>query len=334
MKIVKNKSLKKLNTFGIDVSAKEFVTVEKIDQLKQALQTDLEILILGGGSNVLFTKDFPGRVIKNEIKGVSIVRENDNDIFIKGMSGENWHDFVLYAVNQNFGGIENLSLIPGTVGAAPMQNIGAYGTEIKDTLNSLEAVEIATGAIKKFTAKECRFDYRSSIFKTELKNRFFILSATFKLSKNPIINTSYGKIAESLAEKGINDPTIKDISDVIIEIRTSKLPDWKKIGNAGSFFKNPIIEKEIFTKIEKMYPNVPSFELPDNLVKIPAGWLIEQCGFRGKTSGNAGTYEKQALIIVNKGHATGLEILNFSNEIQQSVEDKFGIKLHPEVNFY
>ncbi|MBD3328618.1 UDP-N-acetylmuramate dehydrogenase [Candidatus Peregrinibacteria bacterium] len=334
MKIIDNKSLKEHNTFGIDASAKEFVTVKNIDELKEALQTDLEILILGGGSNVLFTKDFPGRVIKNEIKGISTVRENDNNVLIKAMGGEVWHEFVLYTVNQNLGGIENLSLIPGTVGAAPMQNIGAYGTEIKDTLESLEALEIETGAIKKFTANECNFGYRSSIFKNELKNKFFIISATFNLSKSPIINASYGKVADSLHEKAISNPTVKDVSDAIINIRSSKLPDWRKIGNAGSFFKNPVINKKYFLKIKQKYPDVPSFEIPENQIKIPAGWLIEKCGFRGKTKGNTGTYEKQALIIINKGNATGLEILNFSKEIQRCVKNKFGIKLDTEVNFY
>lgn len=336
MAILEYLSLKQHNTFGIDVCSHFFCRVNSKDFFLQIIKDELpyydKYLIIGGGSNILLCDNFDGLVIKNEIVGIEIIKEDENQVWIKALSGTIWHEFVLFCVNNNYGGIENLSLIPGTVGAAPMQNIGAYGVEIKDTFVELEAINMETAATKIFTKEDCAFGYRESIFKKEEKGNYFIYSVTFKLSKNPIVNVSYGDIQQVLEVKNIETPTIKDVSNAIIEIRESKLPNPKELGNAGSFFKNPEVEKTIAEKIQLEFPTMPKYDLPNGNVKIPAGWLIEQCGWKGKRVGNSGNHAKQALVIVNYGNATGNEIWQHALNVQKSVEEKFGILLEAEVN--
>lgn len=328
-------SLQAYNTFGLNVKARLFMQVENIEDLqsilKEAKFKGTPKLFLGGGSNILFTKDFDGLVVKLDIKGIEKVKENDDYVWIKVGAGENWHKLVLYSIEQNLGGIENLSLIPGTVGAAPMQNIGAYGVEIKDTFHELEAVNVASGDLKTFNNEECEFAYRHSIFKGIQKDQLVIASVTFRLAKKPVFNTSYGDIRTTL-QKSEKEISLRSISDAIIEIRQSKLPDPLKIGNAGSFFKNPVVDTSLFNSLKKDYPGIPGYEQPDNLVKVPAGWLIEQCGWKGKTIGNVGVHENQALVLVNRGGAKGEEVKQLAESIIASVADKFGIALSPEVN--
>jgi UDP-N-acetylmuramate dehydrogenase len=338
MNVQQNFSLKNLNTFGIEAKAKYFTEFHNITELKTILSLpeykNEKLLILGGGSNLLFTSEFfNGLVLQNKIKGIEILNENQNEVIIKSGAGENWHDLVLSAISKNWGGMENLSLIPGTVGAAPMQNIGAYGVEIKDIFVSLEAVEIATGTIKTFELEECAFGYRSSIFKHAAKGKYIICSVSFKLSKNPSFNTSYGAISDTLKEMGITKLSAKSISEAVIHIRQSKLPDPKEIGNAGSFFKNPEIPVSLFEKIKSDYPEVPSYPTVPDMIKLPAGWLIEKCGWKGKVVGHTGVHKNQALVLVNYGEAKGEEIKALSIEIQKSVKEKFGIELEAEVNF-
>ncbi len=297
------------------------------------------MLILGGGSNVLFTQDFDGLVLKNSLKGIEIVKEVGDKVFIKAASGENWHQFVLWCIEKNFAGIENLSLIPGCVGAAPMQNIGAYGVELKDVFHELEAIEIATGTTKIFSNDVCRFGYRESVFKKELKNQFIITSVTFQLhnlnvSDLYIYHVDYGDIKAELAENSVFDLNIKAVSDAIIKIRSSKLPDPKELGNSGSFFKNPVISNEQFALLQQAYPLMPSYNAGEGKTKVPAGWLIEQCGWKGKRVGNTGAHAKQALVLVNYGNATGSEVKELATAIQQSVKEKFGIEIEAEVNVY
>ncbi len=336
MVLEENVSLMEYNTFHLKASARLFARVGSIDELKELLKMSevagLPIMVLGGGSNVLLTQDFPGLVIKNEIVGIEVLEENEDTVTIKSMSGTVWHDLVMYAVERGWGGIENLSLVPGSVGAGPMQNIGAYGVELKETFQELEALDIATGEIKKFTNEECRFGYRDSIFKNEAKGKYFILSITLKLSKSPKLRTDYGDVAHILSEKGITIPTIKDVSDTVISIRRSKLPDPKDIGNAGSFFKNPEIDNETFSKLEKQFPDMPYYMMPSGLIKIPAAWMIEQLGWKGKRVGNTGSHTRQALVLVNYGDATGEEIKKLAQDIINSVHEKFGITLSLEVN--
>lgn len=289
-------------------------------------------LILGGGSNILFTKDFDGLVIKNSIKGISPVKETEEDVWIKAYSGEVWHELVLYCVRHNFGGVENLSLIPGTVGAAPIQNIGAYGAELKDAFESLEAVNMHTGEIETFPLDQCHFGYRDSIFKAEAKGRYFILSVILKLKKHPRFNTSYGAIQKTLDESGISELSVEAISKAVCQIRNSKLPNPALLGNAGSFFKNPEISAAQYDKLKQKYADMPGYKTGDNMVKVPAGWLIEQCGWKGKRVGNTGSHKDQALVLVNYGGARGDEIKQLAADIQQSVKDKFGISITPEVN--
>jgi UDP-N-acetylmuramate dehydrogenase len=336
MVIYQNISLKPYNTFGIDVQANQFVTVTSIEEL-QVLCTAFNLaerkkLVFGGGSNLLLTQDFDGMAVKIDLKGMDKIKEDDDFVWVKAMSGEVWHDLVMYAVNHNWGGLENLSLIPGCVGAAPMQNIGAYGAEIKDTFEELYAVEIESGKLVKFTNEECKFGYRESIFKNEVKDKYIIVSVTFKLHKKAQPNIQYGAIKETLQQKGIAEPSIKAVSDAVIEIRNSKLPDPKVLGNAGSFFKNPEIEASQYEKLKVQFPNIPGYPLQNNLVKVPAGWLIEQCGFKGKRIGNTGSHKDQALVLVNYGGATGSEIYALAMQIQQSVQNTFGITINPEVN--
>ncbi len=335
MKISKNYNLTRLNTFGITVHAKFFVEINKETDLKELL-TSVEFknnqkLFFGGGSNVLFTKDFDGIVIFNKLKGIEIIENNSDFVLVRSMGGEKWHDLVLFSVNQGFWGLENLSFIPGTVGASPMQNIGAYGAELKDTLENVEAYNIETGEKKVFSNKECEFGYRESIFKNKLKGKYFISAITVKLSRKEKKNINYKVLQEYLTENKIEIKSSRDISDAIVFIRQSKLPNPKVLGNTGSFFKNIFITEEKLEDLQKRYPDIPYFK-EDDLIKIPAGWLIEQCGWKGKRVGNVGMHEKQALILVNYGGATGKEIENFSLQVINSVEDKFGLKLEREVN--
>lgn len=337
MKIQEKYSLKNLNTFGVDVSAKYFAEVKNVDDLKYAIEfakiNHFEILFLGGGSNILFTEDFGGLVIKLNLKGISEEFLNENEVLVTAKAGENWHEFVQFCLSENYGGLENLSLIPGNVGTSPMQNIGAYGTEIKDTFVKCKVLNIETLEIEEFNKEECGFGYRDSIFKGEAKGKYVILEVTFKLStKNHQIKTEYGAIKNELDKHGIENPTIQDVSRAVISIRQSKLPDPQILGNAGSFFKNPTIPLQQFTEVQNSYPQMPNYPNGE-MVKIPAGWLIEQCGWKGKQVGNVASHELQALVIVNKtGNATGKEIYDFSTMIIESVKDKFGIGLEREVN--
>lgn len=331
-----NIELRPYNTLGVEAMASYFVTVNSVDQLRNVLENHSvkqdPVLILGGGSNILFVDDYPGLVINIDITGIDVVDENEKNITIRAGAGENWHGLVQYCVERNWGGIENLSLIPGKAGAAPIQNIGAYGVELQDVFVSLEALEIDTGILHTFEKEDCRFGYRESIFKREYKDRFVITSIVLALSKQPEVQTSYGAIEDKLKEKGIENPTIRDISNIVIGIRNSKLPDPSDLGNAGSFFKNPVVDKGIYDKIRNEYPDVPGYPVNESKIKVPAGWLIEQTGWKGKIKGNAGTYRQQALVIVNHGGATGREILELANEIKGSVVNRFGIELVPEVN--
>lgn len=330
-------SLQPFNTFGIDVTAKYFTVVESKAALLELLQLPVfqseKHILLGAGSNVLFTQDFDGLVIKNEIKGISVVEENETMVVVEVGAGEIWHDFVLYAIDKNWGGIENLSLIPGTMGAAPMQNIGAYGVEIKEVIKKVSAVEIASGEEKIFTNEDCQFGYRESIFKHEHKNKFIISSVTLRLTKtNHTINVSYGGLLDSPHIKDKETITIQDVSAAVIEIRRSKLPDPVQIGNAGSFFKNPVIETESYNSLQKNYPTIPGFKVNDIETKVPAAWLIEQTGWKGKTIGNVGVHKNQPLVLVNFGGGRGDEILSLAKQVQHSVTEKFGVKLQLEVN--
>ena len=328
--------LKPYNTFGISALASQFIEISSVGHLKELIQNkSIEkgtCLILGGGSNILFTGDYQGIVLKNNIKGIHLLKENEDHVWIKVAGGEVWHDFVMYAIKNNWGGIENLSLIPGTVGAAPMQNIGAYGVEIKETFESLEAVDMVTGELITFNNSECKFGYRDSIFKNEVKGKYFITSVLFRLNKNPVMNTSYGDIQNLLHEWKITDPSINDVSKAVISIRQSKLPDPAVIGNAGSFFKNPVIDISHLESLKVTNPAIKFFTVPGNKVKIPAGWLIEQAGWKGKRMGNVGIHEKQALVLVNYGNGTGQELIDLAYSVIDSIDANFGIKLSPEVN--
>lgn len=336
MTIHENYSLKKFNTFGIAAEARYFTEFSSIDEIKQILTdkkfTFTEKLILGGGSNILFTKNFDGIVLKNNLKGISIVNEDADYYYVKAAAGEVWHEFVMYCVKNNYSGIENLSLIPGNVGASPMQNIGAYGVEIKDTFHSLEALHINDYSIHTFSKNDCKFGYRESVFKHEFKNQFIITSVTFKLNKKPVFNTSYGAIEKELENMGVQQLSIQAISKAVCNIRSSKLPNPKEIGNAGSFFKNPEIGSEKFSSLKQAFPTIVSYDLPNGNVKLAAGWLIEQCGWKGKTIGDAGVHKLQALVLVNYNNATGNEIFNLSQQILDSVKNKFGVDLEREVN--
>ncbi len=336
MNIQENISLKPYNSFGIDKKARFFVVVKSSSELIKALKwgndQDLIILILGGGSNILLTQDLDALVIKIEIIGINADWETNDHVWVEVGAGESWHDLVLFAIENNWAGIENLSLIPGTVGASPMQNIGAYGVEIKDVFHSLKALNRLTYEIEEFEANQCRFGYRESVFKNELKGLYIILSVTFKLDKIPHLKLEYGAIKETLALHRIESPTIKSVSDVVIEIRQSKLPDPKIIGNAGSFFKNPTISIEQYATLKNSYSTIPGYPNEEG-IKVPAAWLIEQCGWKGKRFGEVGVHENQPLVLVNYGTGDGAAIRDLSIKIQRSVFDKFGINLHPEVNF-
>ncbi|MCB9353725.1 MAG: UDP-N-acetylmuramate dehydrogenase [Lewinellaceae bacterium] len=336
MTVRENVSLLPYNTFGIAVEAACFAEVASVDELRTALRSNkLPVLVLGSGSNILFSKDADALVLKNSIRGIEVVRRFSRKVWVKAGGGEVWHDFVLWAIGQGLGGVENLSLIPGTVGAAPVQNIGAYGVELKDVFVKLEALDLETGAIRHFSKAECRFGYRDSIFKREAKGRYCITSVTLSLTqKDHRIHLTYGDIKKTLEAEGIEKPGIADISRAVIRIRSSKLPDPAVIGNCGSFFKNPEVKREIMERIRERYPQLPFYELPNRPthVKVPAGWLIEQCGWKGKRVGNTGCYEKQALVLVNYGGATGEEVKKLAYAIIDSVEQALGIRLEPEVN--
>ncbi|MDQ3683534.1 MAG: UDP-N-acetylmuramate dehydrogenase, partial [Bacteroidota bacterium] len=309
MQIRENYSLKPYNTFGIDVKAKYFSGFQSVDELKEILTSQFSILnfqlILGGGSNLLFTKDVDGIVLKNEIKGIAIIDEDNDFVYVKAGAGINWHEFVLYCLHNNYAGVENLSLIPGNVGASPMQNIGAYGVEIKDVFHQLEAYHINEKILKTFSLEDCEFGYRESVFKRKYKNEFVITSVSFRLRKTPVFNTSYGVIQQELDKMAVKELSIQVISKAVINIRSSKLPDWKKLGNAGSFFKNPLIAQHEFYELKRMYSNIPGYIIDEKFTKLAAGWLIEQCGWKGYRKGDAGCYAKQALVLVNYGNATG-----------------------------
>ncbi len=332
-----NVSLLPYNTFHIDVNARYFVAVRSIDDVTSLLSTDVfrenKRTFLGGGSNILFTRDFDGLVIRNELRGIEVMNEDAESVVLKVQSGENWHSFVMYCVERNLGGIENLSLIPGTVGAAPMQNIGAYGVEVKDVIVEVEAVELGTGRVVTFDNAACKFGYRESYFKHEGKGRFFISSVTLRLTrKDHRYNTTYGALQETLRQISGGEPSIKAISDSVIHIRRTKLPDPAVVGNAGSFFKNPSVSESEFRELKKDYPDVPGYAEGSGMMKVPAGWMIEQCGWKGKRFSSIGVHPNQALVLVNYGGGTGSEIENLARKIQSSVKEKFNINLHPEVN--
>lgn len=334
MIIHNNFSLKHYNTFGIDACAKYFATFNTVSQLEECLGSGQlsTHLILGGGSNILFTKNFDGLVLKNEITGIELVKEDADHIYLKAGAGENWHRFVQYCIQKNLAGVENLSLIPGNVGASPMQNIGAYGVEIKDVFHSLEAWHIKDKKTVAFNLADCEFGYRESVFKGKYKNQFVITSVTYRLNKKPSYNISYGAIEQELSAMGVKELSIASISAAVIRIRSSKLPDPAQTGNAGSFFKNPEIDNEQFLKIKELYPGMVGYDLYNGKTKLAAGWLIEQCGWKGYRKGDAGCHNKQALVLVNYGNAKGEEIYNLSAEIISSVKEKFGVELQREVN--
>ena len=335
MEIHPNFSLKNYNTFGIEAKAKEFVAIHSQEELQQILSKNSakKLFILGGGSNMLLTKDIDALVIHIAIKGKKIITEDDNFVWIESNAGENWHEFVLWTINQDFGGLENMSLIPGNVGTTPVQNIGAYGTEIKDTFVSCNAMNIKTQELKTFTKEECKFGYRESIFKQEAKDKFIITSVIFKLTKHKHnINIGYGDIQALLAKNNIKDPTIKDVSNAVIAIRESKLPNPKELGNSGSFFKNPVISKEHFLRVQQQFPDIKYFDVSPTQIKVPAGWLIENSGLKGYRKNDAGVHKNQALVLVNYGNATGKEILELSKYVQKTILDKYNIAIETEVN--
>ena len=360
MQILENISLKSFNTFGIDVKARYFAAfsnVEELDELltclpdRQAPDSGpayrtgrLPTLILGGGSNILFIKDYDGLVLKNEVTGIEKINEDEDHVYIRAGAGENWHQFVLHCIENNRAGVENLSLIPGNVGAAPIQNIGAYGVELQKVFYELKAFHLKEKTNYTFGLKDCEFNYRDSIFKRKYKDEFAITSVMLRLNKKPVFNTSYGAVEQELEKMGVKDLSIKAISQAVINIRSSKLPDPAEIGNAGSFFKNPQIPLHEFRELKRKYPDMPSYPVDKNFIKIPAAWLIEQCGpdnpdgnwdgtsWKGYRKGDAGCHPKQALVLVNYGHAMGKEIYHLGEEIRESVKEKFGVLLEREVN--
>ncbi|HXB45705.1 MAG TPA: UDP-N-acetylmuramate dehydrogenase [Puia sp.] len=334
MQIQQNISLRQFNTFGIDVAARYFASFTNDEELAELLKPDstLKTLVLGGGSNILFTKTFDGLILKNDTKGIELIKEDSHYVYVKAGAGENWHQFVQYCLQRNWQGIENLSLIPGNVGASPMQNIGAYGVELKDVFYELEAFQVKERKVRAFSVNDCAFGYRESVFKNKFKDQFIILNVTFRLNKVPKYNTSYGAVEEELAQMGVKEITAKNISLAVMNIRRSKLPDPAKIGNAGSFFKNVFVPAARFDELKKKFPAIGGFKKEDGTMKIAAGWLIEQCGWKGYRKGDAGCYAQQALVLVNYGNANGKQIYELSQEIVQSVQKKFGIRLEREVN--
>lgn len=336
MNLLENVSLRKYNTFGINASAKYFASFHSVEQLGEILNEkkieNERKIILGGGSNLLFTRGFDGLVLKNEIYNLEKIGEDDVYVYIRVGAGENWHRFVLFCISQNLAGVENLSLIPGNVGAGPMQNIGAYGVELKDVFYELDAFHWQEKKIVKFGLNDCGFNYRESVFKSRYKNEFVIVSVTFKLLKKPVFNISYGAIEQELQKMGTKSLTIRDVSQAVIHIRQSKLPDPAVVGNAGSFFKNPEVRSERFYSLRNSFPGIIGHLVKNETVKLAAGWLIEQCGWKGYRKGDAGCHAKQALVLVNYGNASGKEIYDLSEEILKTVQDKFGLTLEREVN--
>jgi UDP-N-acetylmuramate dehydrogenase len=336
MQIKEHFSLTPYNTFGIAAKARWFTEVHSVAELREVLNApqfrQTEKMILGGGSNLLFTQDFDGLVIKISIKGITLLEENAEYVWLEAGAGETWHSFVRYCIEREYAGLENLSLIPGTVGAAPMQNIGAYGVEIRETFVRLEAMHLETGQMRMFTKEDCQFGYRESVFKKELKGQYIITSVTFRLNKIPVFNTSYGAIMDTLKEMNVEQLSIGAISEAVIRIRQSKLPDPAQIGNAGSFFKNPEISRTAYEALKEKYPAIPGYVTSPETVKVPAGWLIEQAGWKGKRLGEAGVHALQALVLVNYGKAKGNEIKALAEQVQQSVQARFGIWLQAEVN--
>ncbi len=331
---VQQNSLKKYNTFGVNVYSKYFAAFSAIQELQFLLEeySKETILILGGGSNVLFTKNYDGVILKSEIKEIHTVHEDEDHVYVKAGAGENWHQFVLHCIKHDFSGVENLSLIPGNVGASPMQNIGAYGVEIKDVFYSLEAFHLKEKRIINFSVNDCGFGYRESVFKKKYRDQFAILNVTFRLNKTPQYNISYGAIKDELEKMGVRKLSIQAISQAVINIRSTRLPDPNVIGNAGSFFKNPEVSKHEFHDLQRIHPDIVGYTLHNQNVKLAAGWLIEQCGWKGFRKGDAGCHEKQALVLVNYGNASGKEIYDLSKEIKQSVKEKFNVDLEREVN--
>lgn len=336
MKIHNNISLKTFNTFGIDVNASQFVEVHSIEDLKEVLnyikENQLNYYILGGGSNILFTRDFDGVVVHIQTKGIAITRQSQHAVLVKVSAGENWHDWVMWSLEQGYSGLENLALIPGNVGSSPIQNIGAYGVEVKNVIECVEVMDIETGRIRKVVQSDCQFGYRDSIFKKS-KGKYIVTAVNFHLKKNQNqVNTSYGAIQSVLEQKGNLQPTALDIANTVIQIRQSKLPDPKILGNSGSFFKNPVIPKNLFSQLQSRFPEIPHYPAPDDQVKLAAGWLIEHAGYKGKRFGEVGVHEQQALVLVNYGNAQGTEVVALAQKIQQTVLTQFGVTLEIEVN--
>ncbi len=336
MKVLQNISLREFNTFGLNIYSSYFTSINDVKDLEALLHNKefagKKYMILGGGSNVLFIHDFEGLILRNELRGIHIINEDENYVWVKAASGELWQELVLWSIDRNLGGIENLSLIPGSVGAGPMQNIGAYGVELKDVFYELEAMNLTTFEMKTFNKVDCKFGYRESVFKHELKDQYFISSVTFQLNKNPILNISYGAISQELSKMNVENPTVKDVSDAVIHIRKSKLPDPKILGNSGSFFKNPEINMEQYNSLKESFPAIVGYPIAHNKIKLAAGWLIEQCGWKGKRIGETGSHKDQSLVLVNYGFATGREIYTLALQIKQSVFEKFGVVIEPEVN--
>jgi UDP-N-acetylmuramate dehydrogenase len=338
--IQENILIKEYNAFGISVYANLFAKFNSVSGLSELIEFNkpqtpnpkLRTLILGGGSNILFTKNFEGLVLKNEIKGIKTIKEDEHHIYVNVGAGENWHQFVLHCIKNGWAGVENLSLIPGNVGASPMQNIGAYGVEIKDVFYSLEAYHIRDKKMVNFTLNDCEFGYRESIFKKKFKDEFVITDVTYRLNRIPAFNITYGAISQELEKMGVKDLNLQAVSEAVINIRSSKLPDPAVIGNAGSFFKNPEIQNSKFKSLKEKYPEIVGYDLPNGNIKLAAGWLIEQAGWKGYRKGDAGCHEKQALVLVNYGNAAGSEIFELSEKILNSVREKFGVELEREVN--
>jgi UDP-N-acetylmuramate dehydrogenase len=333
MRFSENVSLASMNSFGIEARARYYAKISSVDELSNLqLEQNMPVLVLGGGSNILFTRNFDGYVLHNDIRGKQVVREDEDHIYVKTGGGEVWHSFVEYCISNGFAGVENLALIPGRNGASPIQNIGAYGVEIKDVFSELEAFHISEKKIYTFNAADCAFGYRDSVFKNKYKGQFMISSVTYRLNKKPDFKTSYGAITQELEKMGVQDLSIRAIGDAVIRIRSSKLPDPAVIGNAGSFFKNPEVGADVFEALRSAFPDIVGYTLPGGSVKLAAGWLIEKAGWKGYRKGNAGVHDKQALVLVNHGGANGKEIYDLSEEILISVREKFGVSLEREVN--
>jgi len=335
MTIQNNVSLKPYNTFGIEAMASRFADIQSVDALQKVLKSNAgqSLFILGGGSNMLLTKNIDALVLHINLKGIHVKAETEDTVIVEAQAGENWHDFVLWCLDRDYGGVENLSLIPGNIGTAPIQNIGAYGVELKDVFVSCKAIHIETLEEKVFSKTDCQFGYRESVFKQQLKGQYIITSVSLKLTKHQHkLHTSYGAITNELASMGVKQPTIQDVSNAVIYIRQSKLPDPKEIGNSGSFFKNPVISKIDFLELQGQFPNVPHYVVSDTEIKVPAGWLIETAGFKGKRFNNYGVHNKQALVLVNYGNASGKAIFELAQLIQKTIYRLFNIKIETEVN--